>query len=311
MERVETLTLLFADITGSTRIIREHGDLEARLIVQRCLDRVAKAVAGQGGRVVGRIGDEYMCVFDEPRAAVLAGLAIQDEVGRGGEAGEYPPDVRVHIGLHHGPVVVDRGQFFGDTIHVAKRLVDTAKVGQILATRETLRAVGEIPGAGWRLVEQARMKGYDEAMAIHELVRLDADVTLASRRLDLPLGGERYLRCRLVHGGRTFILDATRPVFTIGRDPASDLSLTQGGVSRDHGRLDYQKGRIIYLDHSTNGTFVSEEGMPEPVRVHHEQRWLRHRGRLRFGDRDDPLGILTLEYRCEEGDEPLATGCDR
>ncbi|MBK1719321.1 adenylate/guanylate cyclase domain-containing protein [Thiocystis violacea] len=302
MEQVETLTLLFADISGSTRIIKEHGDVAARLIIQRGLHRVAKAVTDHQGRVVSQIGDELMCTFPEARAAVLAAFDIQDEVRRGGLIGEYPPDVRLHIGLHHGPVILEEGQLFGDTIHVAKRLVDLAKADQILSTSDTLSLAGAIPGAGWRLVDRIRMKGYDHPVAIHEAVRLDPDMTLATRRAEIPLAGEFYARCRLAHGAVTFVLEAARPVFTIGRDPASDLVIQQGSVSRDHGRLEYQKGRIIYLDHSTNGTFISEEGGLEPVLVHHEQRWLRHQGLLRFGARDDPLGRLTLGYRCERAE---------
>lgn len=298
-EQVETLTILFADISGSTRIIKEHGDLSARLIIERCLARVARAVTGHGGRVMGQIGDELMCAFGDVHQALAATLDIQDAVRAGGLAGEYPPAIRMHIGLHQGPVVVDRDQIFGDTIHVAKRLVDLAKADQILTTQATLDAASAIPSTQFRLVDRVRIKGYDEAVAIHELMRLDPEMTMVFRTLSTTQTAEHYLRCRLAQGDRIHILDEARPIFSIGREEGHDLPIHQGCVSRDHGRLEYQKGRIIYIDHSTNGTFITEENAPELVQVHREQRWLRGRGLLRFGSREDPSGELSLEYRCE------------
>jgi pSer/pThr/pTyr-binding forkhead associated (FHA) protein len=112
--------------------------------------------------------------------------------------------------------------------------------------------------------------------------------------------GEHYVRCKLRYGGKVHILDVDRPTFSIGRDGTSDLPLPHGCVSREHGRLEYQKGRIIFVDHSTNGTFVNEDNAAGMVLVHREQRWLRNTGVLRFGTRDDDEGVLTLAYACEE-----------
>jgi len=298
-EQVETIAVLFADISGSTQIIKEHGDLAASGIIQRCLDRAAKAVTRHRGRVVGQFGDELLCAIPDLREAVVASLDIREEVRAGGQAGEYPTLLRMHIGLHYGPVVEEEGQLFGDTVNKAKRMVNLAKADQVLVTRETLNAVGILPGVVRRFVDQVRIEAYDSPVEIFEIMRDDADATT---RTDEPieyLTGECYVRCRLDYGGSTYILDESKPVFTIGRDGTCNLSILRGCVSRDHGRLEYQKGRIIYVDQSTNGTFVMEESARNPVLVHREQRWLRNRGLLRFGNRKDITQELSLGYRCE------------
>ena len=300
-EQTETITILFAEISGSTQIIRELGDLAASGIIQRCLDRVATAVTRQRGRVVGHFGDELMCAFPEVGAALASSLDIQDEVRAGAHAGEYPITPRMHIGLHLGPVVQEQGQLFGDTINKAKRMVDLAKADQILTTQETLKAAGNVPGVSWRLVDEARVDGYETSIPIFEVMRDDGNVTLISGQPIEVLTAEHYVRCRLRYGDRRFQVDSSRPVFRIGRGDGADLRILKDCVSRDHGRLEYQKGRIIYIDQSTNGTFVSEEQAPNPVLVHHERRWLRNRGRLRFGNQDDVAKDLTLDYLCESG----------
>lgn len=308
MQQPESLSVIFADISGSTRIIQRHGEPAARDIIKRCLKRVATAVTTHGGRVVNRIGDELMCTLPDVRQGIMATLEIQKQVRAGAKAEEYPADVRMHIGLHHGPVMVEGDQIFGDTIHVAKRMVDLAKPDQILATAGMLQDLGALPGIRWRPVDQIRIKGYDQAVSIFEIMREDVNMTLVSVSTAAPSTGEHYACCHLRYGTATYLLDPSTPVFTIGREIGSDLAILEGCVSREHGRLEYQKGRIIYVDHSTNGTFIQEADTPELVLVHREQRWLRHYGLLRFGRREDEARELTLEYRCELG--PADKGSD-
>lgn len=299
-EQVESLTVLFADISSSTGIMKQHGDRAGRAIIKRCLDRVAKAVAAHDGRVVDRIGDELMCAIPGAEAGILTALEIRDEVEVGANEQEYPPDLRMHIGLHYGPVVIDGEQIFGDTIHTAKRMVDLAKADQALTTLSTLEeAGGEVTGAWWRPVDEIRIKGHVEPVAIYEVMRDDSAFTVFAKVAPAPQAAETYVRCTLRFQDQTFVVDDTRPVFTIGRHAGCDLPLPVDCVSREHAKIEYQKGRFICVDRSTNGTFVSEASAAEPVLVHREERWLRDRGQLRIGSRDDPGQQVTLDYQCE------------
>ncbi|MBK1721384.1 adenylate/guanylate cyclase domain-containing protein [Thiocystis violacea] len=305
-ERAEILTLLFADISHSTRIIQDFGDRVARDLIQRCLARVAQSVRQHGGQVRGRIGDELMCTFPDAREAIRAALAIQASVRAGGRAGEFPANIRMHLGLHHGPILIEQDQLFGDTIHIAKRMVDLAKTDQILTTQTTLSAAGAMPEIRRRLADEMRIKGYDDPVEIYEILRQDPGVTQVAQRVTRSPAGEHYVRCALTHDTQTFTLDAAHPVFSIGRDTGNDLIIPEDCVSRNHGRLEYQKGRIIFIDQSTNGTSILENDAPEPVLVHREQRWLRGSGLLCFGRRAEAEGPLSLRYRCERAADPAS-----
>jgi len=302
--RIETLTVVFADISDSTGIVRRHGDLPARNIFQRCLERVAESMTTHGGRISGRFGDELMCVLPDAQGAIRMALAIQDAVEAGGLAGEYPDDLKMHIGMQTGPVIVEGSELFGDTIHTAKRMVDLAKADQILTTQDLVRAVGPLADVHFRLVDEMRIKGHARPVAIYELMSRDPGETLVSSMpLPTAAAGELYQRCRLRYLSTTLVVDAARPILTIGRADNCDLTLAGIGVSRSHGRVEYQKGRIIYVDQSTNGTLIQEDDASEPILVHHEERWLRGRGMLLFAERGDPDPELTVSYACETGDE--------
>lgn len=301
MEKVAPMTVLFADISSSTGIVKQYGDRRGRVIISKVLDRVAGAVNAREGRVVDRVGDELMCAFPGPQQAVSAALEALAAVSDGAAAGEYPAGQRMRIGLHHGSVVQEGERIFGDTIHTAKRMVDMAKANQILTTHDTLAAVGTLSGAQSRPVDELRIKGHVAPLSIQEILPEGSSATVLAGGASAPRKstGEHYVRCTLRYGGHEHVLDLNRPVFTVGRDTASDLSVAHGCVSREHGRLEYQKGRIIFVDHSTNGTFVEETSVSGMVRVHREQRWLRDNGVLRFGAREDADGALTLEYTCQ------------
>ena len=126
-EKTQNLVVVFADICNSTSYFRQHGDVEGRRIVMSCLERVTQTVVGLGGRIIDRIGDELLCVNPELSAGLQTGPAIQDAVTHAADDGGLPAGMKMRIGLHFGPVVVDGERIFGDTIHTAKRLVDQAK----------------------------------------------------------------------------------------------------------------------------------------------------------------------------------------
>ena len=69
-----SVAIMFADISGSTRLYGEIGDVAARDRVAECLDAIAHCVQRHGGRVVKTIGDEAVCIFASADLAVMSRL---------------------------------------------------------------------------------------------------------------------------------------------------------------------------------------------------------------------------------------------
>jgi class 3 adenylate cyclase/tetratricopeptide (TPR) repeat protein len=145
------LTILFADIQDSTRLIDRLGDPELGMQrLQPVLDLMNQAVARYEGVVNKSQGDGVMALFGAPRPhedhavrACLAALAMQDEITRLDD-----PEIQVRVGVHTGEVVVQAIQHgiyqtydaAGANVHIANRIEHLADPGAILISKETYGA---------------------------------------------------------------------------------------------------------------------------------------------------------------------------
>jgi class 3 adenylate cyclase/tetratricopeptide (TPR) repeat protein len=145
------LTILFADICDSTRLIDRLGDPELGMQrLQPALDLMNQAVVRFEGVVNKSQGDGIMALFGAPLPredhavrACLSALAIQDEITRLDD-----PDIQIRVGVHTGEVVVQAIQHgiyqtydaAGANVHLANRIEHLADPGTILISKETYGA---------------------------------------------------------------------------------------------------------------------------------------------------------------------------
>src|SRR5213592_1505477 len=117
-----SVTLLFTDIEGSTRLVQALGnDYATALETHRVAVRAA--LAAHGGEEIDCRGDEFSIAFGDPRQAVAAAEAIQQaSVG----------DIRVRIGIHTGEPIRIEGGYVGLDVHRAARICAAGHGGQVL-----------------------------------------------------------------------------------------------------------------------------------------------------------------------------------
>ncbi len=133
-----TVTLLFTDVEGSTRLVHQLGDDYAGVLADH-RRLVRESVAASGGFEVDSRGDEFFLAFPNAGAAVDAAVSLQQTLA----AHDWPPGthVRVRIGLHTGRPTLRDGAYFGMDVHRAARICQAGHGGQILisgATRDAL-----------------------------------------------------------------------------------------------------------------------------------------------------------------------------
>jgi len=120
---VGSLTILFTDLRGSTRLYRDLGDAVAFGRVMSHFDTLKDAIASEDGAIVKTIGDAIMAVFTQPAAALRTILKAQHQLAN-------PPDgvtpLLLKAGIHYGPCIAvtlnDRLDYFGSTVNLASRL---------------------------------------------------------------------------------------------------------------------------------------------------------------------------------------------
>ncbi|HEY3703223.1 MAG TPA: adenylate/guanylate cyclase domain-containing protein [Acidimicrobiales bacterium] len=150
------LSIGFADMIGSTEAVRAGSVAGLAQMVRQFEELVWDVVTGAGGRVVKLIGDEAMFVFDEPAQACQVALDLL-------ELSPYP----VRVGLAHGAVVGLFGDYYGETVNLAARLVGVAAGETALVSDEVRRASAD--AFSFEPQPARSLKGFDEPIDTYRL----------------------------------------------------------------------------------------------------------------------------------------------
>lgn len=272
----QNLTVLFADIDGSTKLYESFGDETAHRLTSECLTVLDTQAGIAGGRVVKTSGDGVMCVFATPDEAFQAATLMRDAHQTG--------QVSIHAGFHFGPVIEDSGDFYGDTVNVAARVTDLAKAGEILMTEDTVVRLSPPFRSSTRWLDKAAMKGKKDPVAIYEVVTEDENATVIRGPL-LAVDSDK-LRLDIAYRGQTFSLEEPMAEFVVGRQDNCHLTVDSSYASRRHATIQAIRGKVFLKDHSTNGTYVrSETG--ETAYVKREMVQLTGRGGIFLGREPD------------------------
>jgi class 3 adenylate cyclase len=177
------VTALFADIKGSTELMRDHDPEEARAIVDPALQIMMNAVHRYDGYVVQSTGDGIFAMFgapvaheDHPQRALQAALAIQQELRKYDERLKRQARVEARIGVNTGEVVLRLVHTGGHTeytpighaANLAARMQSAAPMGGIIISEDTRHLVAgyfELHGLG-----ATEVKGIEAPINVYEVI---------------------------------------------------------------------------------------------------------------------------------------------
>ena len=151
-----TVTFLFTDVEGSTRLLHELGDEYAEVLAEH-RRALREAFARHGGVEVDTQGDAFFVAFARASDALAA--------ARDGQQALRDP-IRVRMGLHTGePLVTDEG-YVGIDVHRAARIAAVGHGGQILVSQATRELVAV---DGLRDLGEHRLKDLTAPERIYQL----------------------------------------------------------------------------------------------------------------------------------------------
>ena len=288
-----SLAVLFADVSGSTRLYETVGDALALATIGDCLQLVGAACAGHGGRVVKTIGDEVMAVFPTADQAASAAAEMQARISELDPVGGARLAIRV--GFHVGPAIEVSGDVFGDSVNVAARMTALAKGQQVILSAETAAALSPQLRGRVREIDSLTVKGKQQDIGICELIwqSSEAELTALSTR---PMR-RRDARIVLRHAAREIQLDEVRSSVTLGRDQQNDVVIGDKMASRMHARIERRRDKFVLVDQSSNGTYVRIDGEPE-IQLRREEMILRGRGQVSFGHAHNNEADEVLTFSC-------------
>ncbi len=301
MREKQAQSILFADVCGSTALFEQLGDETARSLIGAVLTRLSGFVTEEDGRVVKTIGDEIMCTLPTAEAAIQS--AIQMQRAMTSDLDFVKQRVAIRIGLHYGDTLVEEGDVFGDAVNVAARMAGLAKREQIVTTASTVSQAGR-PDLETRPLGRIRVKGKLMPIDTCDVLWQEdlGGVTVISQVVKIdekPDDGERLY---IEYGGRTLEMKEFSPPYRFGRDPLSEVVVDHDWVSRNHAKIEHRSGGFVFIDRSTNGSYVQADGA-RSFRLHRDEARLQGSGVLSLGRAIDatPEEVL-VRWSCDHGD---------
>lgn len=295
------VTILFADVVGSTHLYEAMGDDGARETVQRCVEIMKEATEQYGGSVIKTMGDEVMSTFPSADDAMNAGSQMQKRITNNDSLIGNGVHVSIRIGCHFGPVVVEDRDIFGAAVHTANRMTSQAKAGQIITTAVT---VDQLSGEWRALVRQidiATVRGQSDEVAVFEVLWQPEEATSMLPAIDMASVPERTRHELHLKFGETDVVlgDGGVLAATLGRADENDIVIKGKLISRIHARIECKKNRFTLIDQSTNGTFV-QRADGEEFYVRRDSAELSGTGIISLGKVATPGTALAIEYRIVE-----------
>ena len=292
------LTILFADVCGSTKLYETLGDNIARDTVAKCVSIMDEETQRQSGRVVKTIGDEVMSVFEDPSAAADAAGGMQERISSGLVV--QGKNIAIRVGFHFGPVIVETdGDVYGDAVNTAARMAGQAKAGQILTTAATVEIMSDTWKASTRQIDRAAVKGKKDEIDMIEILWQREDVTRMSTSFKPASAAEKKAKLMLRYRDQSVEVNESNSSVVMGRADENDLVVKNTLISRLHARIEYRKGNFVLVDQSINGTYVRTSG-GEELFVRRDNYPIKGSGIIGLGQRLAPESPDAISFRSEE-----------
>ncbi len=248
-----TVTLLFTDIEGSTRLVRERGRAWPALLAEHHR-LVREAVDAHGGVVVDIQGDGFFVAFAEAPEAVAAAVDAQ-------RALTTLEGVHVRMGLHTGrPQLVPEVGYVGEDVHRAQRVADAGHGGQVLLSEATRELVPRLEA---RDLGEHRLRDLTQPQRLFQLDLPDLPDsfpplrTLENRPTNLPVQSTALI-------GRERELNA---VVGLIRRPEVRLVTLHGPGGCGKTRLAIQAAAELVDDFADGVYLVALEAVEDPALV--------------------------------------------
>lgn len=173
-----TVTLVFTDIVGSTRLWEQFPEQMRRTVAEH--DQILREIFARfSGYVFKTVGDAFCAAFASPKAAIQAAVLIQKTL-----AGTTWPEVghlQLRIGVHTGPAELREGDYFGGTVNRCARIESAAHGGQILLSKIVMDLLADDApvGLGFKPLGKHRLRSLERPEHLFQ-------VTAEGLALDFP-----------------------------------------------------------------------------------------------------------------------------
>jgi class 3 adenylate cyclase len=150
-----TISIVFTDMIGSTRMNRKLGDKEWAKVRNAHFASAERKVGAHNGYRIKTIGDAVMAAFRSPVDAVRFAVALEGDTGH--------PSAKIRAGVHVGQVEITADDAFGNNVTMASRVCEKAKEGGVWVTDHVRQELFRYDRCAftWRKHPRQTIKGFD------------------------------------------------------------------------------------------------------------------------------------------------------
>jgi adenylate cyclase len=297
--KTATLSVLFADISKSTNIYEALGDKAAQNLISSCLSALSKVVGQHKGSVIKTIGDEVMCIFPGATSAVEAGMAMHEaaELKFAHREQDLEP-LNLYIGIHFGPVIMEDGDVYGDTVNVASRITGLAKQRQVLISQQVYDELEPELKSSSQCIDKTTIKGKSGEFKVYETIWELQDVTIVfNSSVDAFLSKSSTSCLELNFSGQAIEINGNKPSASLGRQSHNDIVVSSKSVSRSHARIELRRDKFILIYQSSNGTYIFVEEKSDLYCLKRDETQLKGSGIICLGEKAGSDSPEAIHYR--------------
>lgn len=286
---------MFADIVGSTRLYEILGDEVAEKLVTTTLKQLAEVASKSRGVTIKTGGDDVLCRFSNGDDAINAArdmhlfLAAKTAPSR-----DYK--IAIRIGAHQGPVIESEGDIYGDAVNLAARVSALARGGKTLISGYTFEQLTEASRKRCQLLTTTNVKGKELPIDVYDVVWEQTDELTRIVGNDLVNAIQSVLTLR--YEDNIIKMSAiTKTNTTVGRGQDCDLIIPSQQASRQHCKIECNRGKYILVDNSANGSYVNHN--QTELFFHQERVPLLGEGYISLGQSSTNNPEFLLHYSIE------------
>jgi adenylate cyclase len=303
-QSTELITVVFADLMGSTGLFESTGNARAARAVTRLTDWIGSVFVEHSGRVVKTLGDGVLATFARNADAIDAVVSMQRKHQAHLEGREADMKMPIRVGVACGAVEIVAGDCFGDAVNVAARLSDLSGRSQIWAASQVLTKMEPSPGVRFRDLGPVPIRGRQEPCPVHQVewrsdegsdfLTMQADFdTLMPQSQNDALGAS----IELVSLDQTMTFKSFELPVHIGRSSQAEFIVNDQRVSREHARIEWRNGALLLVDVSSYGTWVRFESATTDLHLRREEIVLHGSGEIAMGATFADLSAPTVRFR--------------
>lgn len=300
------LTIMFADLAGSTGFFERLGNEKAAQAITKITRWIADVGVSQGGRAIKQLGDGVLLAFSSPVLALQAAVLLQRRHSE--HLTKWPTDYQIpfKIGIADGEVIEVDGDTYGDAVNTAARLSDMAGSNQIWALSSVAACAPALVDYRLRNLGIFNIRGKSQPA---EVYAIDWAQEVATSMLTIP-GMPAYvatqpdtivatITLRWLNEQHTFT--SPTPPIEIGRQNTLDFVVDDPRVSRVHAVITCDNGVWRLDDMSSYGTWVRLKPGNMEIALRRNSCILHDDGEIALGAPFSDFSAPTVMFELSQG----------